>query len=83
MGLRRIRSPLPPLNGRGRKEGRGKEQEGECGRRGGVGWQVVRSKGPGREAGSIGGVRRSEETEDAGPFVVRVDDWGKKKERKR
>ena len=28
---------------------------------------VSRSKGPGRQAGSVGGVRRSEETEDAGP----------------
>ena len=43
-----------------------REQEGEYGQRGGVGWQVVWSKGPGREARSIDGRRRSDGTEDAG-----------------
>ena len=32
---------------------------------------VSRSKGPGRQAGSVGGVRRSEGTEDAGPRAWR------------
>ena len=47
-----------------------REQEGQCGRRGGLGWQVARSKGMGREAGSIGGVRRSGSGGRMGPTTL-------------
>ena len=66
--------PLPLFVKKRRKEGKASEEkthtEGMCGG-GALAWDggVSRPKGPGRQAGSIGGVRWLDETRNAGPRV--------------